>query len=141
MSKRANPMSVKAALTYEVGEAADALGKTPATIRNWIKDGLPVMASQKPYLISGEALRAYLQAKRKEAKSPLEPNELFCLSCRAGRPPQGMAVTSSPISDKTSLLKGLCSICGARSTRMISNAEASEFAQTFNFKEGEHSEA
>ncbi len=46
MGKRANPMAVKAALTYEVGEAAKVLGKSPATIRNWIKDGLPVMASQ-----------------------------------------------------------------------------------------------
>ena len=29
-------MAVKAALTYEVGEAAVLLGKSPATIRNWI---------------------------------------------------------------------------------------------------------
>jgi predicted transcriptional regulator len=43
MGKRANPMAVKASLTYEVGEAAAALGKSEATIRNWIKDVLSVM--------------------------------------------------------------------------------------------------
>ena len=31
MGKRANPMAVKAALTYEIDEAATALGKSPAT--------------------------------------------------------------------------------------------------------------
>jgi hypothetical protein len=63
MSKRANPMAVKAALTYEVGEAAHALGKSVATIRNWIKDGLPVMTSRKPYLILGADIRSYIKAK------------------------------------------------------------------------------
>lgn len=48
MSKRANSMAVKAALTYDIGEAAKALGKSPATIRNLIKDGLPAMTSCKP---------------------------------------------------------------------------------------------
>ena len=75
MSKRANPMAVKAALSYEIGEAATALGKTPATIRNWIKDGLPVMSSRKPYLISGAAIREYLRVKYKSAKRPLDPGQ------------------------------------------------------------------
>ncbi len=113
MGKRANPMAVKAALTYEVGEAAKVLGKSPATIRNWIKDGLPVMASQKPYLISGEALRDFLQAKYRAAKSPLAPDELYCLSCRAGRNPVGSTVEACPNTAKTTRLKGLCSQCGA----------------------------
>ena len=47
MSKRANPMAIKTALTYEISEAAFALGKSPATIRNWVKDGLPVLSSRK----------------------------------------------------------------------------------------------
>lgn len=57
MGKRPNPMAVKATLTYEIAEAARALGVTTATIRNWIKDELPVMSSCKPYLILGEAIR------------------------------------------------------------------------------------
>ncbi|MBB3994747.1 transposase [Sulfitobacter undariae] len=58
MSKRADPMAVKAALTYEIKDAAKTLGVSVSTICNWIKDGLPVMASQKPFLISGAELRA-----------------------------------------------------------------------------------
>jgi predicted transcriptional regulator len=56
-------MAVKAGLSYEVSEAAKALGKNEATIRNWIKDGLRLMASMKPCLISGAELRDYLRTK------------------------------------------------------------------------------
>ena len=140
MGKRASPMAVKAALTYEVGEAAKALGKSPATIRNWIEDGLPILSGKKPLLISGAAIRDYLRAKYRAAKSPLSPDELFCLSCRAGRKPLGMLVEAMPNTPKTTRLKGLCECCGATSTRIISNTEAHAFAQIFHFKEGGNSE-
>jgi hypothetical protein len=65
------------------------LGKTEAAIRNWIKDGLLVMASMKPYLISGAELRDYLPAKYQKSKTTLAPDELYCLLCRAGRKPWG----------------------------------------------------
>lgn len=135
MSKRANPMAVKAALTYTIPEASLALGKTPATIRNWIKDGLPVMSSRKPYLISGQAIREYLRAKYKASKRPLGPEDLFCPGCGDGRKPLDMAVTISPMTARTSLLKGNCSHCGGISTRMISKAKVADFARTFNIKE------
>ncbi|SFR45018.1 helix-turn-helix domain-containing protein [Litoreibacter janthinus] len=141
MSKRANPMAVKSALTYDVSEAAKALGKSPATIRNWIKDGLPVMARQKPCLISGEAIRNYLRAKYRKAKSQLSHDELYCLSCRAGRKPVRLTVEVIPNNTKTTRLRGRCECCGAVSTRIISNSKAHAFAQTFDFKEGENRDA
>jgi hypothetical protein len=134
-------MAVKAALTYEVGEAAHALGKSVATIRNWIKDGLPVMTSRKPYLILGADIRSYIKAKSKAAKSPLAKNELYCLSCRAGRKPLDMAVEAFPNTPKTTRLMGICGRCGARTTRMISNAKTDEFAQTFQIKASGRSHA
>lgn len=141
MSKRANPMAVKSALTYEVSEAAKALGKSQATIRNWIKDGLPIMASQKPCLILGAAIRDYLRAKYRAAKSPLSQDELFCLSCRAGRKPVGMMVETTANTPKTTRLRGLCECCGAISSRIISNTQTQSFAQTFHLNEGGNSEA
>ena len=141
MSKRANPMAVKAALTYEVNEAAVALRKSPATIRNWIKDGLPVMSSRKPYLISGAAIREYLRSKYRASKSPLAPDELYCLSCGAGRRPLDMIVEAFPNTPKTTRLKGVCHHCSAFAGRMISNSKAHEFAQTFRIKEGGQSAA
>ncbi len=141
MSKRANPMAVKAALAYEIGEAALALGKTPATIRNWIKDGLPVMSSRKPYLISGAAIREYLRFKYKAAKRPLDSEQLYCPACRTGQTPFAMAAILAPLTSGTSLLKGICNHCGGTCTRMISANHITDFAQTFDIKKDADSTA
>jgi hypothetical protein len=141
MSKRANPMAVKAALTYDICEAAKALDKSPATIRNWIKDGLPAMTSCKPYLISGADIRDYLRAKYQASKSPLAPDELRCLSCRAGRRPLDMSVVAYPNTPKTTRLHGVCVCCGGRASRIISNAKYHEFAQTFQIESNANSDA
>ncbi len=138
MSKRANPMAVKAALTYEVAEAAKALGKSPATIRNWIGDGLPVMSTKKPYLISGAAIRDYLRSKYQTSKTRLAPDELFCLSCRVGRSPVDLVVEPIWNNLKTTRLKGVCGHCQALTSRLVSNDRLQEFALTFRFrKDGE----
>lgn len=141
MGKRSNPMSIKSALAYEVSEAADALGVSVATIRNWIKDGLPVMATKKPYLISGAELRAYLRSKNESAKKPLKVNELNCFRCRAGRKPIGLAVVCYRNTAKTSRLAGECERCGSAASRLISNSRREEFAAIFNFKTGAVGEA
>lgn len=134
MSKRANPMAVKATLTYEIKDAAKALGVSVATIRNWIKDGLPVMASQKPFLILGAELRAYLRAKHRAKKSPLKHNQLYCLSCKTGCEPHNLTVTPTPNSPRTLRITGTCGRCGGTSSRIISLSKVSEFARSFHFK-------
>ncbi|NVO57203.1 helix-turn-helix domain-containing protein [Rhodobacteraceae bacterium B1Z28] len=140
MGKRANPMAVKAVLTYDIKEAAAALGKTPATIRSWIKDGLPVMSSRKPYLISGEAIRFYLRAKYKAAKRPLRPSDFFCPGCGGARQPVGMTATVWPMKNRTVLLKGVCTKCGGTCTRMISKSRLGEFAHRFQLSNKADSE-
>jgi hypothetical protein len=134
MSKRANPMAVKTALSYEVGEAAKALGKSDATIRNWIKDGLPVMSSKKPHLISGSDIRSYLRQKYQAQKTPLRDNELYCLSCRKGRQPLNIQVLATSNTASTLRLSGPCDQCGATASRIISRSKVQQFAQTFRFQ-------
>lgn len=140
MGKRVNPMGVKSALTYEVSEAAVALGVSKATIRNWVRDGLPIMATKKPYLISGAEIRAYLRSKSKAAKKPLNHDELTCFRCGAGRKPFAMSVECIPNTIKTSRLAGACEQCGGTASRIISNSRLNEFAATFHFKTGASSE-
>jgi len=141
MGKRANPMAVKANATYDVFEAARALNVTPATIRNWIKDGLKAMTASKPYLILGSAIRAYLRAKYAAARRPLDDDQLYCPSCRKGRQPYKLEATQSPISAKTDLLKGICGTCGGKAARMISHKQRALFAQTMQISKGPNSEA
>jgi hypothetical protein len=141
MTKRVNPMAVKANATYDVFEAARALKVSPATIRNWVKGGMEAMTDSKPYLILGSAIREYLRAKYEAARSPLKEDELFCPSCRTGRKPMDMIVTLSPVSPKTDLLKGACERCNCTSTRMISHQKPHDFATTFQISAKRNSEA
>ena len=135
MPKRPNPMVVIKALTYTVEEVAAALGVTTATIRNYVRRGLPIMTAQRPYLISGEALRAFLQKERESRKRPLRNNELFCPSCKTGRRPYGMMVDLIAQSGKSMRLTGLCEVCEGSCQRMIGPRQIKDFATVFDVTE------
>jgi hypothetical protein len=79
MSKRPNPRLVKIHRSYEVADIAKLFGIHRNTVRTWIKQGLPVCDNRRPQLITGSALRDFLQAKRTKHKSPCQPGELYCL--------------------------------------------------------------
>ncbi|MCC5958443.1 MAG: helix-turn-helix domain-containing protein [Rhodobacteraceae bacterium] len=138
MAKRPNPRAIKAARTYTVEEAANALGVSIGTIRSWVKSGLPLMKSQRPFLILGDALRGFLEVRAKAAKAPLQPDQLYCLSCKAGRTPMGLMVDCIPQTPKTARLLGLCEVCGGTCNRMISQTKIDHFSRIFEIaiKEG-----
>ena len=135
MPRLPNPMKINKALTYTVEEAANVLGVTTATIRNYVRRGLPIMTAQRPYLISGEALRAFLLNERESRKKPLQPDELFCPSCGAGRRPYGLMVDLVMLSGKSGLLMGLCEVCEGPARRMIGTRQVDDFAAIFDITE------
>ncbi|MGJ8622767.1 MAG: helix-turn-helix domain-containing protein [Yoonia sp.] len=139
MAKRPNPRAIKAARTYTIEEAAIALGVTTGTIRKWGKSGLPMMKSQRPYLILGDSLRGFLEDRAKAAKSPLAFDELRCFTCKTGRVPMGLLADCIPQTAKTSRLVGLCEACGGTCHRTISNSEIDEYGRIFSLviKEGQ----
>lgn len=131
MAKRPNPRAVKAARTYTVEEAAIALDVSVGTIRTWVKSGLPLMRSQRPFLILGDSLRSFLEDRTKAAKAPLQPDQLYCLSCKAGRTPMGLLVDCIPQTAKTARLLGLCEDCGGTCNRMISRSNINQYSKIF----------
>lgn len=131
MARRPNHRSIRAARTYSVEEAANLLGVTVGTIRNWTKQGLPIMRTQRPYLILGEALKDFLQGRTKGRKTTLQPSQLYCLSCKAARNPMGMMVDCILQTPRTARLMGLCDICGGACNRMISRSKIGQFSEIF----------
>lgn len=131
MPKRPNPRAVKAARTYTVEEAAIALGVSIGTIRSWVKSGLPLMRSRRPFLILGDALRGFLEERAKGSKVPLQADQLYCLTCKAGRAPMGLMVDCIPQTPKTARLLGLCEVCGGTCNRMISRSKIEHFGGIF----------
>ncbi|MFK5980589.1 MAG: helix-turn-helix domain-containing protein [Rhizobiaceae bacterium] len=139
MSRRVKTSRIKKNLTYSIIEAAEELGLSVATIRSWIKQGLPIQKDQRPYLIYGSDLRYFIAQKNKARKFTLELGELNCFTCKAGRKPQNGAVTYTPQTAKTGRLCGACCVCGGKCARIISNARIRELSQKLKiqFSDGE----
>jgi hypothetical protein len=132
MAKRSNPRAIKAARTYTMLEGADALGVSVGTVRGWIRQGLPVMKAQRPYLILGDALRYFLEHRRGKAKAPLAPNQLYCLTCKQAQTPMGMMVDCLPQTTKTARLVGLCAVCNGICNRMVSRTDLPRYSAIFD---------
>lgn len=135
MTKHRSHRALRAARSYTFEEVAIALGVSLGTVRAWAKSGLPTMKAQRPYLILGEVLRDFLEAKMAKRKAALQPTELYCLSCKAARTPIGMMVDCIPQTVTTSRLMGLCEACGGTCNRMISRAKIDHFREIFALAE------
>ncbi len=131
MSKKFRRTLIKKHLTYTVTEAAEALGASKATIRNWTKRGLSIQTDQRPHLILGQDLRDFIQKNAEEKRYKLGSAELNCFKCNAGRTPYDNCVILLPQSLKTSRLQGVCSDCGGKVSRVISNSFISGFSVVF----------
>lgn len=135
MARRPSHRVLRAARSYTFEEAATALGVSMGTVRAWAKNGLPTMKAQRPYLILGEALKDFLQAKTEKGQASLQPTELYCLSCKAPRTPMGMLVDCIPQTATTSRLMGLCEVCGGICNRIISRSKIDQFREIFGLAE------
>ena len=102
-NRRIDPRRIKTHFSYTVEEAADALGVHKNTVRMWIKSGLAVADGRRPTVMSGAAIRAFLENRLKARKSPLKPGEFYCFRCREPEVPAA--------SGGLGTLTGLCPDC------------------------------
>ncbi len=119
MARKASWRSVRRHRNYTVDEASRALGVCKGTVRRWIKTGLPALTEQKPALILGGALIAFLKA-RIPAKQTCRLEECFCLACRTPRRPAFDEVEVRLQQSGGGMITGLCSECSATMNKRVS---------------------
>jgi hypothetical protein len=120
--KRVDPRRIKLHRPYTVDEAARALSVHPNTFRAWFAKGLPKLAEQRPALVLGSELRAFLEVQRKSRKQPCGPGRIFCFKCHAPRRPALGMVDYVPHGATGGNLRALCEHCGTIMHRRISRA-------------------
>jgi len=103
---------IKMHRSYKVEEVARLLHVSKRTVRRWIKAGLAAITDQKPILIPGEDLLAFL-ATRKQRSRRCQPEECYCVKCRAPRRPAGGMADFIPLTIKTGNLQAICPVCGS----------------------------
>ncbi|MFC1894803.1 hypothetical protein ACFLYH_02530 [Candidatus Dependentiae bacterium] len=51
----------------------------------WLKIGLQKIDAQQPYLVFGQNLIDFINARNKSKKRPCEDDQLFCCKCQESR--------------------------------------------------------
>lgn len=111
MPRTFDPRRVKVNHSYTVWEVAELLGAHRNTVLAWLKSDLPCLRDKRPWLILGRDLRAFLERRRNRHRVRCQPNQLYCIRCKAAREPAGMLLDYEPITDTSGNLKGICSVC------------------------------
>lgn len=111
-AKRINPRLAKLDRSYSVVELASILGAHKHTVRGWIKAGLPKVDGTRPVLILGSDFQDWWGKRRKAAKRPLKPGQLFCFKCRQPKAPALGMVEYAASNATTGNLKAMCETCG-----------------------------
>lgn len=122
-SRRYNPRLAKIHLNYTVEEVASLYGIHRHTVRNWITAGLPALKEQRPLLILGVDLLAFLHARRTKNKRTCRPGEIYCVRCRTPKRPADKMADYQPTTEKLGALIGICPDCGKLMYRRASFAK------------------
>lgn len=114
---------VKIHRSYTVEEIAVLFNFHKNTVRQWVRDGLPINDDRRPMLILGRALVAFLQARRTKNKRPCQPSEIYCVRCRSPQKPAGGMVEYQPKTESLGNLVAICPCCGSIMNRRVSLAK------------------
>ena len=117
---------------YTVDEVAARFGVHRNTVREWIKRGLPTTDRQRPLLILGRDLAAFLQARRSKNKRPCQPGEVYCVRCRASRNPAGDMADYQPVTADLGNLVGICPCCESMMYRRVNLAKLTQVRGKLN---------
>lgn len=117
MTRKHNTRIIKLNYSYSLSEISKLFDVHIRTVRNWVKEGLEIVAGIYPYLVNGRDLKAFLCKRQTQRKIKLEENEMYCLKCRKAVTPLN-GLVSIIYSGKTIgkgikdfMIKGICPIC------------------------------
>jgi hypothetical protein len=117
---------VKIHRSYTVEEIASLFEVHRNTVRQWIKDGLPTTDKLRPLLILGHELSAFVHARRAKNKRTCQPDEMYCMRCRAPRVAAGAMADYDPVTGTSGNLTAICSVCEAMMNRRVSLTQLSQ---------------
>jgi hypothetical protein len=123
--------NIRQSQCYTIQECSRVLAVGLATVRFWIRQGLPTLSDGKPILIPGDTLKSWLKGRRAARKQICQPNELYCCRCRGPRKAKIDSVVITPRNAKTVAIRALCGTCDATMNKGGSLARLPEIQAAF----------
>ncbi len=118
-NRRYNLRLIKATWPYTVQDVATLLGVHKNAVGRWMREGLQADRLQRPFLIRGDELARFLDAKQKKRRTKCGIAQFYCFKCRDARNASGgRATLDSQICDKVQL-KAICDHCGTRMNKVL----------------------
>jgi hypothetical protein len=118
---------LKRSQTYTVPEAAIAVRVSIGTVRRWVRQGLPLIDSNRPSLIHGKALHDWLHTKAKARKVKCGPRQIFCCKCQNARDFLPGSAVLIHRNEMAASVRALCVECGTTMYRHCSKANADDW--------------
>ena len=122
-TRHANQRIARIHRNYTVQEIGALFGVHRNTVREWIKRGLPTTDCERPLLILGRGLAAFLQARRSKNKRTCQEGEIYCVRCRVPRNPAGEMAEYQPVTADLGNLVGICPCCESMMYRRVNLAK------------------
>jgi len=119
MAKKFSHNRIKTHRIYTPFEAAEALGCHRQTVLRWIALGLEADQSQKPWLIEGQKLKAYLGARISERKQKLALDHFYCFGCKESQSAAGKMADYVHQSPTNGRLSALCPSCSTIMNKLV----------------------
>jgi len=135
MPKQPRLNRIKSLHSYTINEAAEVSGVSPRTIRNWATSGLRLMQDDRPALVRGDDLIAFIKGQRKQRKQRLALDQFYCLRCRAPRPAAG-GFAECEVTGNRLVLIAMCAVCETILRKPVARADLSKLRGLLDIENG-----
>lgn len=129
--KNFNTRVIKSKKTYSVEEISELFHVHKNTVGAWLKSGLKKIDRQQPYLVFGQDLIDFINAKNSSKKRPCSEEQLFCCKCQEPRRSKNNIVQIKINNCRTNMI-GICDVCGTKINKTISPQKVSFYKNIFN---------
>ena len=119
---------IKKLRSYTYEQAARKLDVSERTVQEWVrKHGLRAFTEQRPHIIIGEDMIAFLRRRANDRKVPLSLSQFYCLRCRAARKPAFGIVQCDTSRPGAAAVTAFCGVCEAGVNKRIPRDRLPEF--------------
>ena len=135
MPKHPRLNRIKSLHSYTINEAAEVSGVSPRTIRNWAANGLRLMQDDRPALVRGDDLIAFIKGQRQQRKQSLALDRFFCLRCRAPSAAAGGLAECTQHGARFTLI-AICEVCETILRKPVARADLPKLWGVLDIVEG-----